>query len=293
MEVQNGGAPAAEGGDDVLETTGVEGQKKRPFWARSGAKISKKEKLRRRNLRLSKMLQPKNAVMILNELVRQTAYTVDEMPPGTDRRTAFKVTVVVDGVEHIGYGHTKNAAKNAAAEMALKYVVKNNKLSEVKQDEDGVEKMEITEDDVNQPLPWQHVASFALFKLFTSWGEDAGAIKNALLGNLGGTNTAQTGGSIAGDQPIEMKPAKKMPVNPELMNPLMLLNQMMPHVQFEEIGKAGAPPNITFTFKCSVNGQSYTGSGSSKKTAKKMAAFAVCHSVLGVNYPPDVYQPSA
>ncbi|VEN55941.1 unnamed protein product [Callosobruchus maculatus] len=294
MEVQNGAAPPPpppEGGEAM--DTGVDTPRKRQFWPRSGSKISKKEKLRRFNMRLSKVLQPKNAVMILNELVRNTTYTIDEMPVKADNRPAFKVTVVVDGVEHVGYGHTKTVAKNAAAENALKHVVKHNKLSEFKQqqEEEGVEKMMITEEDTNQPLPWQHVASFALFKLFTSWGEDPNAIKNAVIGALTG-NPPQSA-TVNENNALEMRPAKKMPANPETMNPLMLINQMMPYAQFEEIGKSGVPPNLTFTFKCTANGQSFIGTGSNKKAAKKMAAFAVCHSVLGVAYPPDVYQPTA
>lgn len=42
----------------------------------------------------------------------------------------------------------------------------------MKKDEEGNEKMDVTEDGTQPPLPWQHVASFALYKLFTSWGED-------------------------------------------------------------------------------------------------------------------------
>lgn len=65
--------------------------------------ISKKEKMRRRNVRLSKMLQPKNAVMILNELVKNTSYSVEETPIKTDMNQ-FKASVLVEEVEHIGYG---------------------------------------------------------------------------------------------------------------------------------------------------------------------------------------------
>ena len=58
-----------------------------------------------------------------------------------------------------------------AAENALKYIVKNRQFSALKKDEDGDEKMETTEDSA-PTLPWQHVASFALYKLLHAWGED-------------------------------------------------------------------------------------------------------------------------
>lgn len=65
--------------------------------------VSKKEKIRRRNIRLSKMLQPKNAVMILNELIKNTNYAVEELPLKTDGNQ-FKASVSVESQEHIGYG---------------------------------------------------------------------------------------------------------------------------------------------------------------------------------------------
>lgn len=43
-----------------------------------------------------------------------------------------------------------------------------------KKQEEFVEKMEVNTDDENAhvPLPWQHVASFAMYKLFSQWEED-------------------------------------------------------------------------------------------------------------------------
>lgn len=57
-----------------------------------------------------------------------------------------------------------------------------------------------------------------------------------------------------------------MPDNPETMNPLMLINQMLPHAQFEEIGKSGAPPNLTYSYRCTVDSQSFIGTGKLLKT---------------------------
>lgn len=59
----------------------------------------------------------------------------------------------------------------------------------------------------------------------------------------------------------EQKPAKRLPENAALMNPIMLLNQMHPAAKYEELGKAGAPPHVTFTIKCIVGAQSFIGNG--------------------------------
>lgn len=108
------------------------------------------------------------------------------------------------------------------------------------------------EENCNDPtLPWQHIASFALHKLFSTW-EEGGKITERLV-----SATTTDGVSAV----PEKKPAKKMPPNPESMNPIMLLNQMVPHAEYTELSKVGNPPNIVFTVKCSANGQSFIGRG--------------------------------
>ncbi|XP_056642588.1 double-stranded RNA-specific editase Adar [Diorhabda sublineata] len=283
----------AQENEQKLATGGTNGTpmevgepKKKPFWLRTGGKITRRERVRRRNVRLSKILQPKNAVMILNELVKNTSYLIEELPIRSEGNQ-FKATVVYEGIEHVGYGRNKINAKNAAAEAALKHYVKTNKLTELKKDEEGNEKMDVSEDDTTQsPLPWQHVASFALYKLFCSWGEDPNLVKPDSAQNQ------SPNVNVNADKPHENKPAKKMPENPETINPLMLINQMLPHAQFEEIGKSGNPPDVVFSFRCNVDGQSFVGMGPNKKSAKRMAAFGACHKILSISYPPEIYVPS-
>lgn len=72
----------------------------------------------------------------------------------------------------------KMQAKNNAAEAALRHFIKSKKINEVKPEDDGEEKMDVSEEDgAEAPLPWQHVASFAIFKLFSSWGEDPNIVR--------------------------------------------------------------------------------------------------------------------
>ncbi|XP_015838023.1 double-stranded RNA-specific editase Adar isoform X2 [Tribolium castaneum] len=256
---------------DAANETG----KQKPLWLKTAAnKITRKERQRRRNIRLSRMIQPKNAVMILNELVKSATYTVTDVPQPPEMNQ-YTATVLVDGVTHIGHGRSKMEAKSMAAENALKYIVKNRQFSALSKDVEGDDKMEMGEDGT-PTLPWQHVASFALYKLLNAWGEDPN----------------QTRGDAGPGQIPQNRPSRKMPENAAHMNPLMLLNQMMPHAQFEELGRTGNPPNVIFTFKCTVGGQSFNGTGPNKKSAKKMAAFAVCHKMLGIQYPQEVYTPS-
>ncbi|KAL1497463.1 hypothetical protein ABEB36_008430 [Hypothenemus hampei] len=262
--------------------------KKKPFWKGKVTKVTKAEKIRRRNSRLSKILQPKNAVMILNELARGCTYTVEELPVKIDANQ-FRSVVSFDNQHFAGTGRTKIAAKNAAAEIALKHIVKTKQFPGVaKKDEDAMD----TDED-SQMLPWSHIASFALYKLISSWGEDLNIFNKSMTD--GGTVTDQQVGlnttGVSGGEKVsqEPRPARKMPEHPELVNPVMLVHQMLPHAVWEEVGKSGVAPNIIFTFSVTLGDKVFNGSGPSKKAAKKMAAFSACHEILSVNYPKDVW----
>lgn len=101
------------------------------------------------------------------------------------------------------------------------------------------------------------MASFALHKLFSTWDESGDMTERLVMGSA-------TLATIEGREravPLENKPAKKMPPNPEKMNPVMLLNQMVPHAVFEELSKAGNPPNVIYTYKCVISGRSFIGRG--------------------------------
>ncbi|XP_044759222.1 double-stranded RNA-specific editase B2-like [Coccinella septempunctata] len=252
--------------DVVEEDTKKDAEKK--SWM--NRKIPKKEKLRRRNQRLSKLLQPKNALMILHELVKNPIFNVSE------NDGQFQAEVTVAGTQHVGLGKNKNAAKNAASEAALRHLIKYKTVlpmeassddSSVKMDTSSSDPDESTED---MPLPWQQVASFALYKLFDSWGENVNKK----------------------EEPKKINSARKLPENAATINPVMIINQMYPLASFDEVEQVGNPPNIVFTIQCNVDGQSFKGTGSSKKAAKKLAAYAACHTLLGIVYPPEQYTPS-
>ncbi|KAK9872610.1 hypothetical protein WA026_018745 [Henosepilachna vigintioctopunctata] len=244
-------------------------------------KLSKYEIQRRRNFRLGKLLQPKNAMIVLNEVVKNVTYTLDDSQ--NVENSLYRATALVDGIEHEGFATTKAAAKNIAAEKALKYLVKHKKLMQAPNpicsapnpvcstpNQAGTEPMDPTEkEEKDMPLAWQQFASFAVYKLLASWGEDPNSIKE--------------------DTKVNKKPSKKIPENAHLMHPLMLLNQMMPLVRFEELSRSANGHNFTYTFKCTVDGQTFVGNGTSKKIAKKQAAFEVCRTILGIEYPPEMY----
>lgn len=142
------------------------------------------------------MLKPKNAVAIVGELIPNLTYDVEEVPNRPDGRT-FRASVMHDDIVHEGFGTLKHKmftvilwitfsgfsqdqAKNGAAEVVLKHYIKSNNMNEPpkKSDDDAADKMDTGTDDdnANVPIPWQHVASFAIYKLFSQWEEDPNLI---------------------------------------------------------------------------------------------------------------------
>merc|ERR1719315_446700 len=108
---------------DTTVDNASEGSKKIPGWMKigpDGKPIKRKPNLAKRNAMFRKHLQPKTAVMCLNELVTGLKYTTEAMAPIGN----FSASVEVDGVTYRGYGSSKTLAKQAAAEAALVSFVK-------------------------------------------------------------------------------------------------------------------------------------------------------------------------
>lgn len=61
--------------------------------------------------------------MVLNEMVGNSTYTLSENNEHLGDGMQFKASVLVDGIEHFGCGKSKMAAKSAAAETAIRYLV--------------------------------------------------------------------------------------------------------------------------------------------------------------------------
>ncbi|XP_045482976.1 intersectin-2-like isoform X2 [Harmonia axyridis] len=284
MEVDNEGdnADLEAPQPPTISGQGTEGRPFRRRFPQRNRKLSKYEIQRRRNQRLSKLLQPKSAMVILNEVGKNVTYNVERSQTKTGPKGyMFKATLVVDDTTHEGHGLSKSSAKNEAAEKALRFLVKHKKLIQTvtgepssaanppAEVEESMDTSATTEQLVDTPLAWQQLASFAIYKLLDSWGEDLEMVKE--------------------ENKVDKKPVKKF--SAELVNPLMLINQMLPRVNFEEMPRTSVGSTNTFNFRAIVDGKTFTGSGVSKKVAKRAVAFAICNEVLGIYYPPHIYTP--
>nr|CAD7577459.1 unnamed protein product [Timema californicum] len=274
-----------------------------------GYKVNKRVKRRRQNARLRKILQPKNAIMVLNELVSGVKFSFQEHSTAL-KQTTFIFNAEVNGKMYAGQGLSKLVAKQNAAESALKALL----LEKIAQASEASTKMETNElegggaapveEKKNPPapgtdngdtaseceegsiaegkpgapedeVPWGNLASFALYKLFVEWQQQGTPVP--LTKPIAQTVTL-------GPKSNPPAPMKKIPENPTERHPVMLLNQLRPGVVFNELSRVGTPPDVTFTLEVTVDGTSYTGSGKNKKDAKKEAAKAALSGALSINY---------
>jgi len=54
---------------------------------------------------------------------------------------------------------------------------------------------------------------------------------------------------------------------------------------YEQTGQTGTPPSCIFTLSVTVNGETFSGEGKSKKEAKKAAAVNAVGSLYNIYYP--------
>ena len=99
-------------------------------------KVSKKIKRRRMNARLRRLLVPKNALMVLNELHPGVKFSVQEQKNAL-HQCFCTVQVEVEGKMYSGQGISKTLAKQLACENALRGLLLE-KLAKVDQDQPGV-----------------------------------------------------------------------------------------------------------------------------------------------------------
>lgn len=259
------------------EQTGV--KRPRP-WEKvdaDGNKIKRKKVPGAKNKKARKLVQPRNAVQCLNELAKGSVYeTIQEGGGGKEHG----VSVVVNDNTYTGYGTSKQIARQTAAEAALASFVKAPVINSEK-DENS------TEED---KTPWAVIASFAMYKLFNDWkdGHYGPSHPNIpthksfdlrdYLSQKGHVNQFAGGPQMG----VSNKPAKKVPDNAAEMNPIQLLHQMRPGIEYnsDKTMLEGNKPH--FTVSAEIDGQLFQGEASMIKKAKLQLALNAVTELFGV-----------
>ncbi|XP_059050160.1 double-stranded RNA-specific editase B2-like [Achroia grisella] len=266
----------------------------RPHWMKSKLpgvkKISKRERRRRQNEHLRRLLVPKNALMVLNEMTLHEQINNHFKVELADSSPFFKsqnkhnfcADLTLEGQTYKGYGENKLMARNAAAEQAIRDLI-IKRLSKVCADSSGDGTESQNGESEEETLPMIQIASFALHKLFLEWEYAGHKVPQLRPPPVSCESEAEA--ECAAARAAVVKPPKAVPVNASAMHPCMLLTYMRPHLEYRELAVDGdRPQNMLFTLGVDVDGATYVGKASNKKEARKAAARAACQALFNVKF---------
>lgn len=142
-----------------------------------------------------------------------------------------------------------------------------------------VEMVDANEED---EVPMTHLASYALHKLFAEWADEGFEVPDfkALFSGAEGA---------AAKEPNVPAPRSELPPNAGTLHPAMLLAQMRPGVQYQDLGSQGTTPNVIHCMGVTVDGNQFIGNGKSKKLARREAAKVACQEIFGVEFDPSIF----
>jgi len=234
-------------------------------------KISKKERKKRLNARMRRLVSPKSPLMVFSELFKDVPIHLQEHP--LHNVMSYTATLEIDGQIYSGNHISKTQAKQKACENFLRIMLakKISERSEKKEESPMNVEMEIGENgSVSKPkgppqedFPWPHFASLAMHNLINQWELQPVVTK---------ANYVQEEPNVIKSQP-KTGAMRKFPENPKNCNPIQLINQMKPGVKFVETIISSKTPSL-FQVNCIIDDIPFTGQGSTKKAAKKECCIA-------------------
>nr|XP_026486496.1 double-stranded RNA-specific editase B2 isoform X2 [Vanessa tameamea] len=294
---------------EVMDTSGGDGSPSRPPWMKSKLqgvkKISNKERRRRQNENLRRLLTPKNALMVLNEIMpgEQVAsqFKVEAVSGGAQfyrpNVHSFCADLTLHGNNYKGYGENKLTARNAAAEQAIRDLMLQRMarlLADSREGNgsttgsttgsctgagggarEGEEPQEGEGESEEESLPMIQLASYALHKLFAEWEYEGHKVPNL----------RPAGSVVEGAAEAAPTRAKALPAGAAAMHPCMLLTYMRSQLEYRELPpEGGHQHNLVFIMAIDVDGVTYVGRAQNKKEARKLAAKAACEALFDVKF---------
>ncbi|XP_025406213.1 double-stranded RNA-specific editase 1 isoform X2 [Sipha flava] len=229
-------------------------------------KINKKEQKKRLNARMRRLVCPKSPLMVFSELYKDVPIKLEDRLHNNNF-VVFTASIEIDGQVYTGDHVSKTQAKQKACENFLRVMLakKMNERPEKKDEcfeESKIEDESVTSSKPKGPpqedFPWPHFASLAMHNLIAHW--ELQPVTKVMP-----EETVKTPPKVGG--------MKKFPNKPENYNPVQLLHQMSPGIQFTETTINSNNPSC-FEVKCKMDGVTFAGKGSTKKAAKKECAIA-------------------
>ncbi|XP_053976837.1 double-stranded RNA-specific editase Adar isoform X2 [Hylaeus volcanicus] len=187
--------------------------------------------------------QPKNAVCALNELKTGAVYKVVDQT-GPTHAPIFTIAVQIDGQTYEGKGRTKKMAKHAAAELALRNIIQFRNTPEVHQAINTCQLSLPLEPDFTSDVTERDNHLVNAFKTLTQ----------------------------------EPKSTNKFLEK----GPVALINELYPGVVYKCLSDNGES-YAKFTISVTIDGETFEGTGPSKKLAKAAASKAALAKLRNVH----------
>ncbi|XP_017889629.1 double-stranded RNA-specific editase Adar [Ceratina calcarata] len=187
--------------------------------------------------------QPKNAVCALNELKTGAVYKVVDQT-GPIHAPIFTIAVQIDGQTYEGKGRTKKMAKHAAAELALRNIIQFRNTPEVHQAINTCQPVMPIEPDFTSDVTERDNHLVNAFKTLTQEPRS--------------TNKFLEKGPVA------------------------LINELYPGVVYKCVSDNGES-YAKFTISVTIDGETFEGTGPSKKLAKAAASKAALAKLRNVH----------
>ncbi|CAH1726603.1 uncharacterized protein LOC114121455 [Aphis gossypii] len=234
-------------------------------------KISKKERKKRLNARMRRLVCPKSPLMVFSELFKDVPIHLQENP--LHNVMSYTATLEIDGKLYSGNHISKTQAKQKACENFLRIMLakKINERTEKKEESPMNVETEAGENGSvskakgppQEDFPWPHFASLAMHNLINHWDLQPAVTR---------TNSVQEALTVIKPQP-KTGAMRKFPENPQNCNPIQLINQLKPGVKFTEVVISAKTPSL-FQVTCVIDDIPFSGQGSTKKAAKKECCIA-------------------
>ncbi|XP_058063892.1 double-stranded RNA-specific editase B2-like isoform X2 [Anopheles bellator] len=256
---------------------------KKPLTA-ADRKKGEKERKARQLRRLRKWLMPKNAVVALHEL---QGPGMSEFIINTNGQETT-AEIIINNVRYEATAANKTLAKAKASEKALRDLA-ISQMNKVKQQQGGNVQgndsnmdVETTDSLESDGMPMMHLASFALYKLFTEWQNEGFEIPVLRSKPKVAATTADTWHNPLA--PKHPKTRADLPTDAATRHPTALLAYMRPQVPYEDLGTENDMQDRIFVAGITVDGLHFVGKGRSKKLARKAAAIDACKKLFEIKF---------
>lgn len=268
--------------------------------------LTSEQKQNIENNNMRHLVAPKPPHKILNEMLGCAAkytYTANPpLPPGADQTAEMHTLITtIDWDTSSGTGPTNQIAKNICAEHAIMGVVARRYEAINDMAHKGIKsKQELMLDD---ETPFE-LASVAIFKMLNEWESKGVELPEDLNDVL---YTAHTywpvkhrlgwirGSNMGFSTPLPARKGSesgyhsKRPISAEeassAKSPVGFLNELRGTVDYQELGSWGQGEQAVFSIGVNIDGIAYSGTGSTKKDAKRNCAIDILTRLYKVNVP--------